>query len=72
MTSLLNNYQHIFQDKPGIHKLFSYKFNVKPHEPYKIKLYPVAFSRRPAVKHEIKKMLEWGLSNGLILHITIH
>jgi len=37
MTSLLQKYQHIFQDKPGLHKFFSYKFNVKPHDPYKIK-----------------------------------
>jgi len=36
MTSLIQKNQHIFQDKPGLHNFFSYKFNVKPHEPYKI------------------------------------
>lgn len=61
MTSLLNDYQHIFQDKPGLHNSFFYKFNVKPHEPYKIKPYPVPFSRRPAVQQEINKMIEWGV-----------
>lgn len=59
-TCLLDNYKHIFQDQPVLHKYFSYKFNVKCHEPYKIKPYPVPFSRRPAVQHEINKMLEWG------------
>jgi len=61
MTSLLQNYQHIFQDKPGLHTFFSYKFNVKNHEPYKIKPYPVPFSRRPAVEKEINKMIKWGV-----------
>lgn len=61
MTSLLQKYQHIFQDKPGLHKFFSYKFNVKPHDPYKIKPYPVPFSRRPAVQQEIDKMIQWGV-----------
>lgn len=61
ITSLLQKYQHIFQDKPGLHKFFSYKFNVKPHDPYKIKPYPVPFSRRPAVQKEIDKMLKWGV-----------
>jgi len=55
MTSLLQKYQHIFQDKPGIHTFFSYKFNVKPHDSYKIKPYPVPFSHRPAVQTEIDK-----------------
>ncbi|CAI6343011.1 unnamed protein product [Macrosiphum euphorbiae] len=61
MTSLLQNFQDIFQDKPGLHKFFSYKFNVKPHDPYKIKPYPVPFSRRPAVQQEIDKMIQWGV-----------
>jgi len=61
MTSLLNDYKNIFQDKPGLHISFFYKFNVKPHEPYKIKPYPVPFSRRPAVQLEINKMIEWGV-----------
>lgn len=59
MTSLLQDFQEIFQDKPGLHKFFSYKFNVKPHDPYKIKPYPVPFSRRPAVQQEIDKMIQW-------------
>lgn len=61
MTSLLQNNKHIFQDKPGLHKFFSYKFNVKPHDPYKTKPYPVPFSRRPSVQKEIAKMLQWGV-----------
>lgn len=61
MTSLIENNKHIFQDKPGLHKFFSYQFKVKPHEPYKIKPYPIPFSRRPAVQKEIDKMLKWGV-----------
>lgn len=61
MSSVLEQYQFIFQEQPGIHKFFSYKFNVKPHEPYKVKPYPVPFSRRAAVQSEINKMIEWGV-----------
>jgi len=61
MTSLLQEYDHIFKDKPGLHTFFSYKFNIKPHDPYKIKPYPVPFSRRPAVQKEIDKMIKWGV-----------
>lgn len=61
MISLIQKHQPIFQDKPGLHHFFSYKFNVKPHEPYKIKPYPVPFSRRPAVQKEIDRMIQWGV-----------
>lgn len=61
ISSLINKYNGIFQNRPGLHKFFSYKFNVKQHEPYKVKPYPIPFSRRPAVQHEIDKMLEWGV-----------
>ncbi|KAF0731655.1 myb-like protein X [Aphis craccivora] len=61
MTSLLNDYKHICQDKPGLHNFFFYTFNVKPHESNKIKPYPVPFSRRPAVQQEINKMIEWRM-----------
>jgi len=61
MTSLLQKYDHIFKDQPGLHTFFSYKFNVKPHDPYKVKPYPVPFSRRPAVQQEIDKMIKWGV-----------
>lgn len=30
MNSLIQNYNHIFQNRPGLHKFFTYKFNVKP------------------------------------------
>lgn len=61
MSSLLQKYHYIFKDEPGLHNFFSYKFNVKIHEPYKIKPYPVPFSRRPAVQNEIDKMIKWGV-----------
>lgn len=61
IDSLLNKYVHIFQDSPGLHNSFSYKFNVCEHKPYKIKPYPVPFSRRSAVQQEIDKMLNWGV-----------
>jgi len=60
MYFLLERYRFIFQEQPGIHRFFSYKFNVKPHEPYKIKPYPIPFSRRAAVQSEIDKMIEFG------------
>jgi hypothetical protein len=61
MSSLLQKYQYIFKDKPGLHSFFSYKFNVRIHESYKIKPYSVPFSRRPAVQKEIDKMNESGV-----------
>lgn len=50
-----------FPKCPGLHTFFTYKFNVKPHEPYKIKPYPVPFSRCPAIQHEIDKMFDWQI-----------
>ncbi|CAI6354299.1 unnamed protein product [Macrosiphum euphorbiae] len=35
--------------------------HINLHEPYKIKSYPVPFSRCPAVQHEIDKMLDWQI-----------
>lgn len=61
LNSLLNLYQHIFQDYPGRHKFFSYKFTVIDHSPFKIKPYPVPFSKRPAIQHELDRMLKWGV-----------
>ncbi|VVC38660.1 Reverse transcriptase domain, partial [Cinara cedri] len=61
LESLINKYDHIFQDRPGLHNSFSYKFNVREHQPYKLKPYPVPFSRRFAVQQEIDKMLNWGV-----------
>lgn len=61
MDSLINKYAHVFQDRPGVHNSFSYKFNVCEHKPYKIKPYPIPFSRRAAVQQEIDKMLNWGV-----------
>lgn len=61
METLFQRFKHVFQDRPGLHRFFSYRFNVRAHEPYKIKPYPVPFSRRPAVQREINRMLEWGV-----------
>lgn len=61
INSLLKKFHHIFQDTPGVHKSFTYKFNVRDHVPYKIKPYPVPFCRRAAVQHEINKMITWGI-----------
>lgn len=59
--TLLFEYNHIFSDRPGLHRSFTYKFKVREHVPYKIKPYPVPFAKRPAVQKEIDKMLEWGV-----------
>jgi len=32
MNSLTQNYNHIFQNHPGLHKFFTYKFHVKPRQ----------------------------------------
>lgn len=58
---LITQYQHIFQDRPGLHKHYSYKFNVIDDKPFKLKPYPVPFFRRPAFLHELKRMIEWGV-----------
>lgn len=61
ISSLIQQYQPIFKDRPGLHKFFSYKFNIINDTPFKIKPYPVPFSRRPAILKELNRMLEWGV-----------
>lgn len=46
---LINDYHNISNDRPGLHKVFTYKLNVLEHQPFKIKPYPVSFSRSPAI-----------------------
>jgi len=58
---LIYKYNPIFQDGLGLHNSFTYKFNVSEHQPYKIKPYPVPFSRRSAIQQEIDEMLNWGV-----------
>lgn len=58
LVSLINKYQIIFQNKPGLHSFYSHKFNVVEHKPFKIRPYPIPISRRPAVQHEIDRMIK--------------
>jgi len=61
LDQLLANYQEIFQDRPGRHNYFSYQFKVIDHKPFRLKPYPVPFSRRPAIQRELNRMLDWGV-----------
>lgn len=61
LDSLIDDYHNIFNDRPGLHKFFTYKYNVHEHHPFKIKPYPVPFSRRPAIQQELTKMINWGI-----------
>lgn len=66
LNSLVTKYYPIFQDKSGLHTFCYYKCYVREHFPYKMKPYPVPFSRHQVVQKEIEKMLEWGGHNRAI------
>ena len=61
LVRLLEEFQDIFSDKPGLCSLYTCKFTVTEDVPFKIKPYPIPFSRRPAVEKELGRMLEWGV-----------
>lgn len=61
LFNLLNEYQEIFNDRPGCNKLYTCRFEVIRDEPFKIRPYPKPFSQRPAVLAELNRMLEWGV-----------
>lgn len=61
LISLLDQYHGIFDDRPGLNKLYSCRFEVSEDVPFKVKPYPIPFSRRPAVEKELQRMLQWGV-----------
>lgn len=58
---LLEEYQDVFSDRPGRNKLYTCRFDVTEDIPFKVKPYPIPFSRRPAVQTELDRMLNWGV-----------
>jgi len=58
---LLQEFSHIFSDRPGLNKLYMCHFTVSEDVPFKIRPYPVPFARRPAVEKELRRMLDWGV-----------
>uniref|UniRef100_A0A2S2NNN8 RNA-directed DNA polymerase n=1 Tax=Schizaphis graminum TaxID=13262 RepID=A0A2S2NNN8_SCHGA len=61
LLELLMDYRHLFSDRPGLNNLYTCRFNVSQDEPFKVKPYPVPFAKRPAVEHELARMLDWGV-----------
>lgn len=61
LVELLSSYEYIFRDCPGQNHLYTCRFNVTEDVPFKVKPYPIPFSRRPAVETELKRMLDWGI-----------
>lgn len=61
LLTLLDKYHNIFNDRPGLNTLYSCRFEVSEDVPFKVKPYPVPFSRRPAVEKELQRMLSWGV-----------
>lgn len=70
LVGLLDKYKHIFYDRIGRNTLYSCQFEVLEDILFKVKPYPVLFSRRPAVENELQRMLSWGSSND-VLHPTV-
>jgi hypothetical protein len=61
LINLLDKYDNIFDDRPGLNTLYSCRFEVSEDVPFKVKPYLVPFSRRPAVEKELQRMLTWGV-----------
>jgi hypothetical protein len=61
VVDIFHEYYHIFRTRPGLNLLYTCRFNVSEDIPFKIRPYPVPFTRRPAVKKELARMLEWGV-----------
>lgn len=61
IVRLLEDFQDVFSDQPGRNKLYVCRFDVSEDIPFKVKPYPIPFSRRPAVQTELNRMLDWGV-----------
>lgn len=61
LLCLLQEFTHIFSDRPGLNQLYTCRFTVSEDVPFKIRPYPVPFARRPAVEKELQRMLDWGV-----------
>lgn len=61
LIALLSDHRDIFNDRPGLNGLYSCRFEVSEDVPFKVKPYPIPFSRRPAVENELQRMLQWGV-----------
>lgn len=61
LVHLLAEFHDIFSDCPGLNNVYTCSFDVTENVPFKIKPYPIPFSRRPAVEKELDRMLKWGV-----------
>lgn len=61
LIGLLDKHKNIFDDRPGRNTLYRCRFEVSEDVPFKVKPYPIPFSRRPAVERELQRMLSWGV-----------
>jgi hypothetical protein len=61
LANLLQDFHDVFNDHPGRSSLYTCRFNVSEDKPFKIKPYPIPFSRRPAMSRELQRMLDWGV-----------
>lgn len=57
LEQLLEEYNGVFDDQPGLNKLYNCKFEVIKNVLFKSR----PFSRRPVVKAELAQMLKWGV-----------
>jgi hypothetical protein len=61
LYKVLVKYIGSFTSKPGVCKLFSYKFQVEADRPIVGYNRPIAFALRPAVRQQIEQMLKDGI-----------
>lgn len=61
VNMLFQQYHKVFRNRPGLNSLYTCKFNTTEDVPFKVRPYPVPFSRRPAVEKELTRMLDWGV-----------
>jgi len=60
-AQLMNQYRHIFSDRPGRIKQYQCQIKIREGEPVYQKPYPIPMSKVEKMDREIQRMLEWDI-----------
>lgn len=61
LFSLLNKYQNLFSDQPGLTNKYEHEIKLKDYSPFFQASYPVPHAYLASVRKQIQEMLDWGV-----------
>lgn len=61
LNELLNEFQDIFSDEPGLIKCYSHEILLRDYTPFYLKSYPIPDAYKDDVHDQIQEMLVWGV-----------